>query len=284
VTAVLGIGASPVVTLGGAGAVPPLDVLRPLDTDVDQGAFLDAAAYALETHGTVIALYPTWGPPDTRRQIHVARSALETTDLVPMATALPPLAAAVLANMVARLADRVGPGALLAGQQCLEAELVVLAWLGSVAKLERPSPSLRQHLQSWLPHTGFAVSVQPRPSVHRITPVDLVGLPLPGSFAQATLVVAARDLTSNWVREVLIPRFGPASVVAVEATSAGPTWWGTTRLVEVVAAPTDLDVLGAFLISRYPCVSCEWCGRLTHGRSCPFCGMQQSRPLLGSAA
>lgn len=279
----LGIGLSPVVTLGGHRDGPTFEVLPPLDTDAGRAALLDATASALETHGAALALYPSWGPPDTRRQIHVVRSALETTDLVPMVTALPPLAAAVLADMVGRLAGKVGPGALLAGQQCLEAELVVLAWLGSVAKLERPGPSLRQHLRSWLPRSAFAVSVQPRACVHRITPVDLVGLPLPESFAKATLVVAARDLTSNWIREVIVPRFGPASVVAVEATPAGPQWWGTSRVVEAVAAPKDLDVVSSFIVRSYPCVHCEWCGRLAHGRACPFCGMHQSR-LLGSAA
>lgn len=227
-------------------------------------------AELIDQHGSVVVIHPGWSSDSALQRLQTVRSALRTTCLAFYPTSSPPLAGGVLASLASVVAPHArSAGALLAGLPVLEAQLLVLAWLGSVAKLQVPTPTLLQHGLSLLPWTAFGVSSWPQPSVRRLTRGDRT-LVLPRVKGPIRIAAAARDGEPGWVPDVVAPALGDAPVVEVPATALGPEWWGSKRLIEVVAYPMELKAT-VDRVNRAPTQLCTWCREETPPGRCAFC-------------
>lgn len=248
-------------------------VRLPSSATLGHMAWLVRKAEAGATNGGrphALALRPDRLSETSVRQLETLRSALFASRLAIHATPLPPLAAGILAGLAAGLLERLEPGVLFAGLRRLERELTTVAWVDSVAGLAHPRPSGSQRAASHLPGSAFMVSVTPEPEVRRLSRRESSEMP-PRPPTPARALVAGRSAASEWVGETVEPALSGATLEDVELPAASPAWWGTRRVVEVVAYPTDLDALAARL-SRGRHESCQWCGAAIAARRCPFCG------------
>ena len=249
--------------------------LEPPDAE-QVGVLVEALSSGLQEGGHVIAIAPEWAEPATAR-LQMARSMLDTHRIAVHETGLPPLAATVLASLVSAC----GPYAPSAGVLAslvpeLEAELHVITWLGSVTGLSTPAPSFGQHLASLTPGSAFAVSSFPEPEVHRLGG-SRAAVPLPQIARPSRLVVAPRDGDVAWMRDVVHPALGQLEVRQIEPTPGGQKWWGTSKLVEAVAYPIDVQRLTAELTAALDPWVCRWCRELIARSPCPLCG-HRGRP------
>jgi hypothetical protein len=284
VTAVVLLGAFPVLRM-----FPEPGVLRgfdPATAGADPGRLVELVAEDLAAHGTVLALHPAWDGGASHHLVRMVRSALDSSRVVPVATSLPPLALAVLGAQLAAVASHLpGPGPLVPGVGLLGSRLAVGAWTSSVSRLERPSPTLGQHLRSWWPGSRFLVTVQPDPRVapiRRRQPGDAAGWAVP---APSLAVLATRGGDAGWLHQVVLPAVGAERVVETGPSPLGPRWWGAPRLVEVVGCGADPATAAAELVAAFPCRACGWCGEPVAGPSCPLCGMAPTPlPTLRSVA
>ena len=87
----------------------------------------------------------------------------------------------------------------------------------------------------------------------------------------------------GWVREVLAPALGAPALVEVEPTAAGPTWWGTRRLVEVVGYPADIPSLAGRAALGVEGALCWWCDETVANDPCPFCGLDARLARSGAS-
>jgi hypothetical protein len=240
------------------------------------GVLVEALSSGLQAGGHVIAIAPEWVGAESIERLRMARAMLDTHRVALHETALPPLAATVLAS----LASACGPHAPSAGVLAsllpeLEAELHVVTWLGSVTGLSTPAPSFGQHLASLAPGSAFAVSSFPEPAVHRIAGGDSV--PLPRIERPSRLVVAAGDGDVGWITGTVNPALGGLETRQVEPTPGGQKWWGTGKVVEAVAFPVDVERLTAELTEALDPWVCRWCRELIARSPCPLCG-HRGRP------
>ncbi len=238
------------------------------------GLIVDALRSGLEAAGTVVAIMPDWFPAESLARLRMARSLLQTERVAVHVTPLPPLAATVLASL-ASAAGRVAPSAGVAASLLpeLEAEMHVITWLGSVAKLSTPAPSMGQHLASLSPGTAFAVSSYPEPAVHKIG----ANIPFPPITRPSRLAVAAAGGDPAWLLGPAHAALRHPEVRRVEATPGGAKWWGTSKLVEGVVYPADVAQLVQQLLGVVEQWSCRWCGELIAAAPCPMCG-HRGRP------
>jgi hypothetical protein len=255
----------------------PVDcfVAQPGRDDVQK--LVDAVRSAVESGGHVLAIYPAWDPEPALRRLETVGAALDTASLAVYPTSLPPLVGAVLASLASAAAAHIPSAGLLhAGLPALEKELVVCAWLGSVAGLSRPAPSLAQHILSAAPTTSFGVSLQPQEEIRRLTKTDR-SIEVPSTHRPMCLVVAARDEAgANWIDEVIAPALGSPPIKAVDPTPNGPRWWGTSRLAEAVAYPIDIPVVARRMVKHLSPALCGWCRRPIAAGICPFCGSNEA--------
>ena len=245
--------------------------------EADQiGVLVEAVASGLQAGGHVIAIAPAWAGPAAER-LQMARSMLDTHLVAVHETALPPLAATVLASLTSACAPYAASAGVLASLLPeLEAELHVITWLGSVTGLSTPQPSFGQHVSSLAPGSAFAVSSYPEPAVHRLGS-GRGAVPLPPIERPSRLVVAPHDGDVAWMRDVVHPalassrcarssrrraaRSGGAPASSSRPWSTRSTWNGSRN--ELTAA---LD----------PWV-CRWCRELIARSPCPLCG-HRGRP------
>ena len=104
------------------------------------GVLVEAASSGLQAGGHVIAIAPAWAGPGAER-LRMARSMLDTHRIAIHETALPPLAATVLASLASACgAFAPSAGVLASLLPELEAELQIVTWLGSVTGLSTPRP------------------------------------------------------------------------------------------------------------------------------------------------
>jgi len=243
----------------------------------DFGALIDAVSSGLDACGNVIAVIPAWDSEPALRRLETVKTAIDANSLAVYATELPPLAGAVLTSLggaVARHAE--SAGMLYAGLSALERELIIYTWMGSVAGLSKPSPSLAQHAISLWPPTAFGVSLQPEPLIKRLTPKDR-SMPFPTSYRPMSLAVSAHGSgDGEWVREVVAPGLGNPPVKEVEPAPGSSRWWGTSRLVEAVAYPIDVPVVARRMVQGLSRSLCKWCGELIGSTRCPFCALERS--------
>jgi hypothetical protein len=236
VTAVVLLGAFPPLRL-----FPEPGALRSFDpAAAGAGRLVELVAEDLAAHGTVLALHPTWDGGAGLHLVRMVRSALDSSRVVPVATALPPLAVAVLGAQLAAVAPYLpGPGPLVPGVDLLGSRLAVGAWTSSVSRLERPSPSLGQHLRSWWPRSRFVVTVQPGPrvdAIRRRRPFDAAGWAVPGP---SLAVLGSGGGDAGWLHEVVLPAVGAERVVETGPSplgAAGGARRGWSR--SSAAAPT----------------------------------------------
>jgi len=282
-TAIISIGFKTEAFVSGGGTIPAFSD-TPAPNDFER--LIDTVRESIRESGHVIAIYPEYAAEPQLARLETVRTALNTSRLAPYATNLPPLAGAALTSLAAAVTPYIkAPGVLFAGLPHLEEELVVLAWLGSVSKLGKPSPSMGQHILSMWPTSSFAVSFWPEPTVKTLRKKDRT-LPLPTTFRPMMLATAARDgADATWVEEVILPGLGMPPTARFDPTPLGPRWWGTQRLVEAVAYPVDVPVIARRITQSLSPFLCRWCGDAIATRHCPFCGLDVARTaLVGGAA
>ena len=253
-----------------SGQPPVLPVPAPPGPE-DLRDLYDAIAGPLRGGGTVIVVIGEWLPEEALRGVRTVHSLLQTDRVAVHVTALPPLAASVLAALGAALAP-VAPsaGALAGALEIIAGELYVLAWSGSVAGLRHPSVSLFHHARSLLPGSAFGVGLQPEPFVHAISRDPSVPLTAPEHQLEL-LVAPTENAELSWILEHVAPALGDVPVRELPATMHGPDWWGSSRLVEVVGVPSSLEWLAEVAFAD-PAVPCSWCGEPILAAPCPFCG------------
>jgi hypothetical protein len=241
------------------------------------GVLLEAVTSGLQAAGSVVAIAPEWVGPDALGRVAMVRSILDTHRLAIHSTALPPLAATALASLASAAAPHVPSTGILASLLPeLEARVHSFTWLASVTGLTTPAPSFAQHLGSLVPGSAFGVSSFPEPSVKRLHG-DGPTVPLPQLTGSYRLVVAPRDGDADWVLQTIRPALGDLDVRRLEPTPQGPKWWGTSKLVESVAIPLDVERLVTGLVAGLDPWACRWCRELVARSPCPLCG-HRGRP------
>jgi len=263
-----------------SGQPPVVPIPGPPGRD-DVRDLLDAIGAPLRSGAREIVIVGDWLPPETLERVRMIRSLLQTDRVAIHVTDLPPLAAGVLAALTAALAPAAPSAGALAGAiDAIADELVVLAWVGSVAGLRHPSVSLLDHARSALPWSSFAVGLQPESFV---TPVSAGAEALalaPPEQPIELLVAPEEGADVDWIVDVVAPALGGVGIREIPPTLHGAAWWGTTRLIEAVGVPSSLEALADATLphSVAPCV---WCGEPIAAPPCPFCGDAGSEP--GSA-
>lgn len=269
-----------------AGQRASLPIPGPPGRD-DLRDLFDAVSGPLRSGEPVIVVVGDWLPEETIRSVRTVHSLLQTDRVAVHVTALPPLAASVLAALAAALAPFApSAGALANALERIGDQLHVLAWAGSVAGLQHPSVSILHHARSLLPRSSFGVGLQPEPFVQPVThggqDVPLV----PSEHPIELLVAPTVHADLSWILEVVAPALGGVPVRELPPTMHGPEWWGTSRLVEAVGVPSSLEWLAEVTLSGTP-VPCAWCGEPIYTPPCPFCGDMvgpESRRRSGYAA
>jgi hypothetical protein len=239
---------------------------------------IEALESGIQAGGRVVAILPQWLDDEAMMRFDMARAMLDTERVAVHRTALPPLAATVLASLASACGPCLPSAGLLASLlEDFEAELHVFTWLGSVAGLSNPSPRLGQHIGSLVPGSAFGVSSWPEPAVHRVHSGQ-PSVPLPTITRPSRLVVAPRSGDVEWITETINGALGGLPTIRVEPTLAGPKWWGTSKLVEGVVYPIDCEELAAELLAAVEPWACRWCSELIASSPCPFCG-HRGRPV-----
>lgn len=224
----------------------------------------------------VVAIHPSWWSGDARLRLETLRAAFDTTRFTLYASDLPPLAGAVLLGLATAVADALPPErSLVDVLPRLERAFVAVTRLRSVARLERPSPSMLQHVQSWWPPSRFAVHDWPETGVHRLLPGDrrLIrdlaywqGAPL-----DHVAVCHGEEADHAWFRDDFLPRMRSPEVVEVEPGETSARYWHSKRVVELVLFPGSVPAVVEQLDEVAIGLSCHWCGETTAHDPCPYC-------------
>jgi hypothetical protein len=255
-----------------------IDAFLEPPTQEQAETLIDAVNSGIEAGGHVLAIVPQWLKGDGLQRLQMVESALDTEALTIYETPLPPLAATVLASVGSAIAPQLpSVGVLVSLLPELEAELHVFTWLGSVSGLSVPAPSLGQHLASLTPGSAFGVSSYPEPSVSKIgRDGSSPGVPLPQIERPTRLAVCDHGGDVGWIQTVNAA-LGNLEVRQVEPTPNGPSWWGSSKLVESVAYPVDMAGLAAELLAATQPWTCRWCREQIARSPCPLCG-HRGRP------
>jgi hypothetical protein len=262
----LGLRADPLLS----GQASPYSLIEPLERG-DSGELIARLDAVLGEFGHVLVVNPTWFAPAARLRVEMADLILDRPRLAIHDTALPPLAAGVLASLAAAVAPQLpSPGALLAALPSLEQELLWFAWLRSVSGLDEPRPRLTQHASSYLPWTRFVASSHPEPGVQRVLRGG-ARLAVPQLGPGHGLVYAPWTDDEGWVDDVLAHALG-LDARMLEPSPHAPSWWGTDQVVEAVVHPLDMPALGSRLAAGLELRTCGWCDELVASVPCPFCG------------
>jgi hypothetical protein len=275
---------APVILVFGCKPERLLDTEQRIDAFLDAPTqeqaptLVDAIASGLGEGASVIVLVPEWLPDDVMVRLDMARTIVDTSRVAVHRTPLPPLAAAVLASVASACGPHLPSAGLLASLLGdLEAELHVITWLGSVARLTSPQPSMAQHVASLAPGAAFGVSSWPEPAVHRIVAGE-PSVPLPTLARPSRLVVAPAGGNVEWITQAVNGALGGLPVRTVDPTPHGAKWWGTGKLVEAVVYPADAAALAGELMAGVEPWACRWCSELIARSPCPMCG-HRARPV-----
>jgi hypothetical protein len=254
-----------------SGQQPALPMPAPPVRD-DLRDLYDVLAGAVRGGHTVIVVVGDWLPEETLRCVYTVRSLLDTDHVAIHVTDLPPLATSVLAALTAALAPfAASAGALAGALGAVERELIVLAWVASVAGLRHPDVSIVDHARSLMPWTAFGVGLQPESFVEPVSGKTGT-VPLPVCEQPIELLVAGGEQAElGWIVDIVAPALGGVAVREIPATLHGAQWWGTPRLAEAVGVPTSLEWLAQATLSR-PVAPCGWCGEPIAQPPCPLCG------------
>lgn len=264
-----------------AGIIRQAGALRVrIDSSLSSDAALEFvchAAHGLQDRRAVVALYPAWHSAMGGRFVQFARGMLDTDRIAGVPLDLPPLAFSLVADQLSYVAQHVSPGLLASLAHRLPRDLLAGAWVNSVARLEHIETGLGEHVTSYLPGTGFMVSAEPYPAVHRITTTQPVG-PIPHRPEDPVLMLASHEEGNpEWVRDTFQRTLGGASLTFVGAQPLSTAFWGTKKYVEFVAFSGHPYALQN-AIRAMPCRPCAWCREPTALETCPFCAMVQPVP------
>lgn len=249
------------LTLGGpAPATPTMDAA--------------AVAEAAETHlhagnDAVVILEPTW-QPGLARSCAMAVAAVGSPRVARLRVDLPPLAASLLAGQLAWLGQTLPtPGTLFACAGHLVDSLLVAAWTRDVANLERPAPSVGQHLRSLIPGAAFWVTIRPSPGMHQVQPGVLHAAGW-RSGGTTVLMISGDDDHRRILRSTEITSVGAEHIVELSPPALTDAYFGTNKVCEIVGTSVDLQTL-AGRAARTPTWACRWCGLYVVAGRCPFC-------------
>jgi hypothetical protein len=248
-----------------------------VDTFPDFGApadlerLADAVSAGIERRDFVVAICPSWLEGNGAHSLETVRASLGGHRLAIHRSPLTPLAGTVLASLTSSLAAHVSSaGPLMAALAAVESHLLSVTWLGSVAKLRHPKPTLAQSMKARAPGTAFAVCSWPRPRLVRVR--SRGGLDMPRLDESAGIAISARGSDDGWVQQTLSRSLAEPVVHEVPPTSLGPAYWGTSKVVEAVVYPVDVVSIGRWA-NRKARLACRWCGARVAAPPCPFCGM-----------
>jgi hypothetical protein len=235
----------------------------------------DTLDTAISRRAAVLAILPSWAAEPGRHGLETVSAALAAPRVIIHESPLPPLGGSVLVAIAAAIAPAVGRGGLLAAAlPRIERELLVGAWLSSVAGLQHPSPSLSQHAVSMAPWSSFAVIASPVTRIVRLARKHgSINAPRPGH--PFGCLIADRDGNPGWVRAWVLPDLGAPPTREVRPTTLGPTYWGTSRLTEFATHPVDIAAFATRATSGLAVASCQWCGEDIAADPCPFCGVRR---------
>lgn len=221
----------------------------------------------------LLVLYPAWADERTAERLETLRGCLDTNRMTAHALPHPPLAGAVLVSLVAAAARHLPePGRLVGALPALGQQLLQLTWLSRLSRLERPSPSVWQHLLSYWPSTRFVASSWPEPAVRRVTRTRRQ-VPLPQLPAGTVgLALADRGGDRAWVETAVRPALGQPALREVEASASAEAWWGSPAFMELVAYPLDLAATVRAAAGDASGELCGWCRQQAPLGRCPFCG------------
>jgi hypothetical protein len=254
-----------------AGQQATLPIPGPPDRD-DLKDLFDAIAGPLRGGDAVIVVLGEWLPDEALRGLRTVRSLLQTDRVALHITELPPLATSVLAALAGALIPFAPtPGALASALDAVGRELYVLAWAGSVAGLQHPSVSVLHHARSLLPGSSFGVGLQPESFVLPLSRAEQEPPLAPPEHPLELLVAPTDKADLVWLVDVVAPALGGIPVREIPATMHGASWWGTSKLVEAVGVPSNLERLAQVTLSGVP-APCAWCGEPIFASPCPFCG------------
>ncbi|HEV7935652.1 MAG TPA: hypothetical protein VGP70_25465 [Actinomadura sp.] len=239
--------------------------------------FVSYAAHGLQERRAVVALYPAWRSAMGSRFVQFARGMLDTDRIAGVPINLPPLAFSLVADQLSYVAQHVSPGLLASLAHRLPRDILAGAWVNSVARLEHIETGLGKHVTSYLPGTGFMVSADPYPAVHRITTAQPVG-PISHRPEDPVLMLASHEEGNpEWVRDTFHRAISGTSLTFVGAQPLSTAFWGTKKYVEFVAFSGHSYALQN-AIRAMPCRPCAWCREPTALEICPFCAMVQPVP------
>jgi hypothetical protein len=136
--------------------------------------------------------------------------------------------------------------------------------LDSVARLERPNPTLAQHVRSWLPGSRFAVRQGPHPRAVDARAASLLVEDIPrGEHDLLVDVGAAEDPVTRAVVAAVAPRrLLPLGIPATDTARL----YGRRERFELSLVPDP----GTWPVPR-PGPACRTCGLATTGQACAFC-------------
>lgn len=226
-----------------------------------------ALASAVATTGASHVLVASTVTQRANARAQATYALAERPDLYVACRAVPASVLAIAHAVGRALAAGQDPGIAVAVFDRVLASTWSAVWLRSVAHLQWPRPSLKQHMWSWVPGgLGFLAVQSPRPGVISARDVD-------GAFALhdavgRDLLVAgetARDLAGRIAAVV-----GAASTRVVAPVADDASEYGA-RSVEFAAVQRETPTIGTDAIAE-----CKSCGLAIADLACPFCHVQRS--------
>lgn len=215
-------------------------------------------------------------PPSGTRKAYVAAGlvAAVRTDLAVHVETVPASTAVTVRALETVPADADSPNHVAASVAAAVRSCVWGAWTPSVAKLERPSPSLGQHVQSWIARGAGFLAVHGTSSE---SPGWVGRLP-------QNQVEASRRLPRGGAYEAQM--FGSLPEEAIGALFAmglqsrpvrrdpagdAESVWGHPKAVEFVLTPTPTPGASRVAMLGAPTGTCAVCREPVWGDHCPFC-------------
>lgn len=188
----------------------------------------------------------------------------------------PPLALGVISSLVDDVStnadENEGFAWQLSAMDYLRTRVWSGVWLPSVAKLIFPSPSILQHVRSWLPDSGFLAVFDQHPRVIGARRAPIEGLqPRPDAA-----LIHSPSAGNTWVVDAVKTALDARSVSEMTSVREPVDSFDIPDAVEFVSVP-----LSFYTDSRprpEAVHSCQGCG-LHHARVvCPLCKMSTPMP------
>lgn len=179
-----------------------------------------------------------------------------------------PLAVAVGSALVGGAGPEARTEQQLAAFDLMRSTLWSAVWLPRVSKLADPSPSMMQHVRSWVPGGGFLAVYDSSPRVVRAGNPPLKGLE---RAPKGAMLVTADSGAPSWVRQHLASAVHPLSTAELRSWRNPADAFGVAEAGEYVLVPAQL--LEIAKLTPDVVTNCRGCG-IRHPRPvCPFCGM-----------